>query len=609
MKVLLISMPFSPFNPSSQLAVLKGHLDARAVPGRTVQTAHLFVHLARRVGLAGWEQLSNETAGTKVGNLLFQRLLLDRQECSALELLGPEPVRDLADGAGIGPELIGRWQEAVAAFWEDLLAGRPVELDGHDVYGFSTVYNQLFPSLALARELKRRNPCATIVFGGAEVHGACGASVLRRFPFVDAIVQGRGERPLDELLDVLERGSGVDGLASVAGVATRTAEGAVIGPRPRPPQEKPLFGLPDFAEFFDTLAQAGFPPEACTGIPLEASQGCYWRRCTFCGSREMFSCYRVKSRQQIRQEVERAVERHAVYHVIFTDEALPAGNVGAALAPLAGEDWARHLALLAQIRAGFGKAQLAALAGHGLRVAQVGIESFSSEVLRRMDKGTTALQNVRCLKWCRELGIAVDYNLILGYPHAPRGEGERQARMFPLLWHLDPPQPSDFYVHRFSLLSDPAALPAGYTLRPAPHYNTDIFPEGLAGLELIAHEPVPPDGSPAPGDEALRAGMALWRRRHRPGLLHFFHGKGFLLLADARTATPRTLRLEGLARELYLFCDDIRTPEALRERFGRQVDEALRLVEALERSGLLLRDGEEMIALAPAYPGRVGWTG
>ena len=87
MRALLVSLPFSPFSPSSQLGVLAGHL--RDQPGRSyeVETAHLFVHLAARVGLAGWEGLSNTTWGTRVGNLFLaqrcfqcQGLLLRRKE-------------------------------------------------------------------------------------------------------------------------------------------------------------------------------------------------------------------------------------------------------------------------------------------------------------------------------------------------------------------------------------------------------------------------------------------------------------------------------------------------------------------------------------------------
>ncbi|MDY0061708.1 MAG: RiPP maturation radical SAM C-methyltransferase [Myxococcota bacterium] len=605
MQVLLLSLPFSPFNPSSQLGVLAGHLDALALPGVTTETGHLFVHLARRVGLADWEQLSNTTGGIKLGNLLFQRLLFDRRGEPLEQLLGPDLLAGLAAGEGIGPPALARWEDAVDRFWEDLGRGALVDLDRPDLIGFSTVFNQLFPSLALARLIKQRRPDCRIVFGGVEVHGECGQAVLQRFPFVDAVVQGRGERPLGELIQRLATGSSWDG---VGGVLLPAPAGEPPRPAaPRPAGERPLFGLPDHSEFYRTLQTAGLPREAASGLPVEASQGCYWRRCDFCGTREVFPCYALKDAEQIRLEVERAVARHTTYHVIFTDEAVPVRRLIQALEPLAAEPWARHLAFLAQIRATFGRADIAALAGLGLKVAQVGIESFSTAVLTRMDKGTTALQNLRCLRLCQEHGITVDYNLILGYPFADDEEQARSAGRFPLFWHLDPPQPSDFYVNRFSRLASEGGLPLGWTLRPAPIYNTELLPTELAGLPFIASEPCPAQPLPRPGEQRLREAMAQWRAHHRPNQLFYLHGKDFILINDARRGRPRTLRVAGLARDLLLACDDICSRRALLASFAARQAEAEVALEQLLEAGLLIQDGEELLLLAPCYPGRMGW--
>lgn len=605
MKVLLVSMPFSPLNPSSQLGVLKGYLLGQQARSYEVQSAHLFVHLAARTGLPHWETLSNTTHGTKVGNLLFQQLLFDLPEEDVRCLLGPRLLQDLQEGEGLSPQTIEAWQQAVGSFWADLLAGRLVDLEAYQLFGFSTVFNQLFPSLALARELKQRSPSCRVLLGGVEVHGDCGISVMQRFPFVDAVVQGRGELPLAELLQDLASGGPARG---IPGVLARDDDGGLLPLVPRAPGDAAVFGLPDHSEFFRTLEQAGLPQAACTGVPIEASQGCYWRRCDFCGTREVLPCYRVKEVEQIRSEVTRAVELHGVFHIIFTDEAVPVGRLIPALEALEDEPFSRHLAFLAQIRAGFNKEQIAALARCGLRVAQVGIESFSTEVLARMDKGTTALQNLRCLKWCSELGIRVDYNLILGYPFASDEELDRMIAHFPLFWHLDPPQPSDFYLNRFSLLFASRELRSELEVRPSPLYNADILPDQLEGLRFIAYSPSPRRSSP--GWQRLRDAMALWRRGHRPQMLYFLNARGFLQIFDRRGPRGRSLRLSGLARELYLLCDDIRTPDSLREHFGERIDQALQTLEGLIQAGLIVQDpgSDELLSLAPCFHGRVGWA-
>ena len=57
-----------------------------------------------------------------------------------------------------------------------------------------------------------------------------------------------------------------------------------------------------------------------------------------------------------------------------------------------------------------------------------------------MGKGVTALQNIQLLKWCKELGITVSWNIIWGFPGEPAGEYARMAALVPHLTHLEPPE-------------------------------------------------------------------------------------------------------------------------------------------------------------------------
>jgi len=88
------------------------------------------------------------------------------------------------------------------------------ELDGCDLVGFSCyVWNERI-SLEIARELKRRRPETTVVFGGPQVPDRAEA-FLRAAPFVDLVCHGEGEATFTEILDAAaERDwSGIDGLS------------------------------------------------------------------------------------------------------------------------------------------------------------------------------------------------------------------------------------------------------------------------------------------------------------------------------------------------------------------------------------------------------------
>src|SRR4030095_5227998 len=107
--------------------------------------------------------------------------------------------------------------------------------------------------------------------------------------------------------------------------------------------------------------------------------------------------------------------------------------------------------LFYEVKANLNKEQLSLLRAAGITAIQPGIESLSDIVLQIMRKGVSALQNIRLLKWCRQLGISPHWNLIWGFPDEPPAEYQRMAELVPLITHLTPPVGSSkIQIHRFS---------------------------------------------------------------------------------------------------------------------------------------------------------------
>jgi len=52
----------------------------------------------------------------------------------------------------------------------------------------------------------------------------------------------------------------------------------------------------------------------------------------------------------------------------------------------------------------------------GMQKVQVGIEALSSRLLKKLHKGTSAIQNLEIMKNCEALGIENMSNLILQFP-------------------------------------------------------------------------------------------------------------------------------------------------------------------------------------------------
>ena len=83
--------------------------------------------------------------------------------------------------------LRGRVAGFLASCADEVLAATP------RVVGFTTTFGQTVASVALAAELKRRDPGIAVVFGGAGCEGVMGEALLRSFPSIDVVVRGGRE--------------------------------------------------------------------------------------------------------------------------------------------------------------------------------------------------------------------------------------------------------------------------------------------------------------------------------------------------------------------------------------------------------------------------------
>lgn len=77
----------------------------------------------------------------------------------------------------------------------------------------------------------------------------------------------------------------------------------------------------------------------------------------------------------------------------------------------------------------------------GFRAIQTGIESFSSQYLRKINKGARVIDNIAALKFCKENDILNSYNLVIRYPNEDIVDFEETRKIASLLkGYLDPPQ-------------------------------------------------------------------------------------------------------------------------------------------------------------------------
>ena len=85
----------------------------------------------------------------------------------------------------------------------------------------------------------------------------------------------------------------------------------------------------------------------------------------------------------------------------------------------------KDLRLFSEIRATTSWAELKVMGKAGMQEVQIGIEALSTPLLKKLHKGTSAIQNLEIMKNCEALGIENISNLILYFP----GSDERDVAL------------------------------------------------------------------------------------------------------------------------------------------------------------------------------------
>jgi magnesium-protoporphyrin IX monomethyl ester (oxidative) cyclase len=113
----------------------------------------------------------------------------------------------------------------------------------------------------------------------------------------------------------------------------------------------------------------------------------------------------------------------------------------------------RKFALFYQTKANLKRRQVALLADAGVRWIQPGIESLDDRVLPLLAKGASAAINVQLLKWCRNYGVWLLWNMLFGAPGEEDSWYEDTAAWLPLIYHLQPPSSGELAAIQYNRFS------------------------------------------------------------------------------------------------------------------------------------------------------------
>lgn len=610
MDLALVAMPWSiAERPSAAVGALAAYVK-RELPELQICAMYEYVHVAHRIGFAGYAAIANEFY---IGDLLYMPFLFpERREAVREHFIGwiHRQDRSPADfGAPTWPEAFDRLQ----AILDHHLEALSEQLARCKVVGLTTCFGQLFPNLALARRLRERSPDVRIVLGGSTVSARVGPSVLAEFPWIDHVIQGEGERPLVAYLRaVAEQAPDLHAIRGVVG--REPTAGHPGGASMWEVENLDELPVPDFTPYVELAKQLGFDWR----LPIEGSRGCWWDRtrrygnakatCYFCNLNVQWNGYRQKSVERLVDEVKTLSERYTNTQIYFLDNIIRVEGIEDMARGLSGLN--KDLEFFYEMRANVHPYELLVLWEAGLRGMQVGIEGLSTAYLRRIGKGTRAIQNLQVMKTCAELGISnASANLITWFPGSTAeevAETVRTIREFALAY-----EPCN--LARFALGTDSTVDKRREEFGIANVRNKDWLRTGLPEelwrrMQLfdLSYDDVGTTADWTPVEAACAAWRRLWETGARP-LLFYFDGGTFLRVVDRRAgrsgAQPVRL-LTARSRDIYLYCMEIRSFPEIASRFGFETEDQQRklrvFLQQLVQWRLMFEEKHQYLSLALA---------
>ncbi|PPJ46401.1 RiPP maturation radical SAM protein 1 [Rhizobium sp. KAs_5_22] len=449
-KVAFVVMPFGTVQyPSIQAGLLKAIAER---DGIKVDCHYLNLSLAKIMEPRLYNFLSSYR-GPLLGEWMFSAAAFGdsvpppeefvKRYAEALDLVSDRGRTDLAALLEVRETLIPEFLDEEA---------RRIVVAGYEVVCFTSTFEQNVAGIALARRLKSLRPSLQTVFGGSNFDGEMGRAYVEGVQWIDVAVSGEADHVFSPLLSALLAGHEIP---SLDGIILRDASGAQAHRRATFEGRMDDLPIPDYSEYFKSLEVVPASYKQQTNpitLLIEGSRGCWWgdkHHCKFCGLNGLGMRFRSKSTQRIIEDIEVLSERHRIARINAVDNIIGREQTKQLTQYMKSKEM--DYDLFFEIKANLSRDEIQALSEGCITHVQPGIESFSSHVLKLMDKGITGIQNVNSLRWFAYYGVHAFWNLIFGFPGESRRDYEDQRDLIQKLHFLPPPRGiGPIWIERFS---------------------------------------------------------------------------------------------------------------------------------------------------------------
>jgi len=299
--------------------------------------------------------------------------------------------------------------------WSPNQTAEKVEQFKPDLIGLTSMTHEISMAHTIVSLLKNRLSNVPSVIGGCHVT-ALPRETLEEFENFTYGIYGEGEQTMLSLVRCLQEGN-TEKLHEINGLVLRHDQGITVTPPRERLSSEELDELP-YPAFHHYYSHKRALAGKDDYYVIISSRGCPYN-CAFC-MQVLGRQVRRRSPENVVAEIEYAIDRYSAHTVYFLDEILLFNDqiTYDTLALMTQHNLPSRIRWRGLTRANLVNEKLINKAREaGCFALEIGIESGSNEILKRINKQITTEQAEEAVRIIKKAGIEVDANFILGHPH------------------------------------------------------------------------------------------------------------------------------------------------------------------------------------------------
>ena len=431
MKVALLVMPFAPLDfPNLQIGLLKSWLKSNDFEA---DDYYLNLELASKIGFPKYEKISRNSR-LLLGDWIFNTSTGKVENSEDYLDITIDKLTNFYSNSISKIEIKENLLE-IKNICNNWLSDRALSFpsEKYDLIGLSSSYSPISSSLLFAEKIKQKKVKPKIILGGSCLSNDYVNEIYKKVPWIDTFVVGEGEEALLKVAKLIKNNKKIP-----KKIQNKKKQDLNLLP---PPNYDTYYSLLESNEFIE-LKQ-----KKAGRIVIETSRGCWWgekNRCKFCGlvGNEDIK-FREKSCNNIINDLSYLSERYNRFDFISTDPIIGPNVVNKLFPYLA--DRKLSYDFFFELKPKATTEYFDRLKKASVTSIQPGIESLNSEILKIINKGSTATSNLEILRLSKNNNIDIYWNILIGFPGEKAEYYKKMLALIPKIIHLQPPRYIDYF--------------------------------------------------------------------------------------------------------------------------------------------------------------------